>query len=158
MNTKSLLAGVTVASVLLTGLAVASHVAKVDPASVPVGYLAAHNRISWVGAKAIQRATEEGTDIFVQHIRLGAGEAAPWHNHPGPVLVAVAGGSVTYEKAKDGACFQRLHEAGGGFFDRGSIVHRVVAGDVGAELYATYILPAGSQTHVTPHDAPEQCP
>jgi hypothetical protein len=43
---KHILAVTALAVLLGGGKAVASHVTEVDPATVPVGFLAAHNRIA----------------------------------------------------------------------------------------------------------------
>ena len=157
MSTKRLLAAVIISCVGLTGAAVASHVAQVDASTVPAGFLATHNEIDWIGLKAIERAVGTGgTEVFVQSIDLAAGAETPWHTHPGPVIVTVAEGSVTLEKAKDGTCLRKVIPAGRGFFDKGQ-THRVVAGDAGAAIYATFLLPKGSAHHITPLDMPEEC-
>lgn len=156
MRTKRLLVAVTIASVGLTGGAVASHVAQVDASTVPAGFLATHNEIDWVGLKAIERAVAEGTEVFVQSIDLAAGAETPWHTHPGPVFVAVAEGSVTLEKAKDGTCLRKVIPAGKGFFDKGQ-THRIVAGAEGAAVYGTLILPKGSANHLTLLEMPDEC-
>lgn len=63
---------VTALAVLLGGgTAIASHVTEVDPATVPVGFLAAHNRIGDVPISAFARAAAaDGAEVSVQHIRL----------------------------------------------------------------------------------------
>ncbi len=40
------------------GVALAGHVTQVDPATVPTGFLAAHNRIDAVGVNALARAVK----------------------------------------------------------------------------------------------------
>lgn len=158
IRAKRLLAGIVVASMGIAGAALASHVSEVDPETVPPGVLVAHNRIDWVGVKALERAVKpDGAEIYVGHIVLGPGEALPWHNHPGPAFAAIASGSVTLEKAKSGNCVRQVYSAGTGFFDRGVLIHRVVAGDDGAHIYATYVMPAGAEMHATAHDAPPEC-
>jgi len=71
------------------------------PATVPTGFLAAHNSIADVPISALARAVNaDGADVFVQHVRLPANMSAGWHKHPGPALVEVVNGSLTYEDAK----------------------------------------------------------
>jgi hypothetical protein len=126
-----------------TGVALAAHVVQVDPATVPTGFLAAHNEIDDVPVSAFARAAASGgADVFVQHVRLGPNSPTGWHTHPGPALVSVVRGSL----------------AGTGFVDRGfGHVHRAVAGSDGVDFYVTYVLPPGSETHVIPASAPAEC-
>src|SRR5215211_5283331 len=112
MRLKVVLALVTAVVVVGTGTAIASHVPVADPATVPTGFLAAHNHIADVPISAIARAAKpNGADVFVQHLRFLPNEAFPWHTHPGPVIATVVSGSLTYQdtahtKAKAG-CWTR---------------------------------------------------
>jgi hypothetical protein len=159
MRSKWLVAGAAMTAVVSTGVAVASHVTQVDPTTVPTGFLAAHNSIDDVPVSALARAvTPDGADVFVQHVRLGANVATGWHTHPGPALVEVVKGSLTYEDAKANACRRLPYGEGEGFVDRGfGHVHRAVAGLAGVDFYVVYILPPGSETHVIAANAPPEC-
>jgi quercetin dioxygenase-like cupin family protein len=159
MRFKRVLAVAAVLTVGGAGAALASHVMQVDPATVPTGFLAAHNKVDGIRVSSIARAVDDGrADVFIQHARLAANEATSWHTHPGPVLVEVVRGSITYEDAQHGKCRRLTYNAGEGFFDRGfGHVHRAVAGSEGADFYPVYVLPPGSETHVIPATAPEEC-
>jgi quercetin dioxygenase-like cupin family protein len=152
----ALSAGVVLA---LGGAALAGHVTVVDPATVPTGMLAAHNLVGEIPVSALARAvTPDGADLFVQHVRLGANAATGWHTHPGPALVAVADGSLTYEDAEANRCNRILYEEGQGFVDRGfGHVHRAIAGSEGVDFYVVYLLPPGTPTHVISASAPAEC-
>jgi quercetin dioxygenase-like cupin family protein len=141
------------------GVAIANHVTEADPATVPTGFLAAHNSIDEIPLSALARAvTPDGADVFIQHVRLGANVPTGWHTHPGPALVEVVKGSVTYEDAKADVCRQTTFNPGEGFVDRGfGHVHRAIAGADGVDFYVVYILPPGSETHVIPAAAPPEC-
>jgi quercetin dioxygenase-like cupin family protein len=141
------------------GGALASHVAQVDPATVPTGFLAAHNSIRDVPVSALARAvTPQGTDAFIQHVRLGPNIATGWHTHPGPAIVTVVRGSLTYENAEANRCNDVSYAAGEGFVDPGfGHVHRAIAGVDGVDFYVAYLLPPGSGTHVIPASAPAKC-
>ncbi len=163
MRFRYLLAFAAVASVSVAGAAFATHVAQVDPKTVPVGFLAAHNHVE-LGkgdVKAIKRVIKKrraGVDVFVQHARLDADVATGWHTHPGPVFVTVVSGSLTYEDVLRGSCRRKTYEAGEGFTDQGfGHVHRAVAGASGADFYAIYVLRRGTENHLIPADAPEEC-
>jgi hypothetical protein len=159
MRLKWILSAVAAAAAIGVGAAVASHVTEVDPALVPTGFLAAHNEIDNIRLPAIARAARDhGIDAFIQHARLGPNEATGWHTHPGPVLVTVVRGSLTYEDAAHGVCRQRTYEAGTGFVDRGfGKVHRAIAGSEGVDFYPVYLLPRGSENHLIPAAAPAEC-
>lgn len=141
------------------GVAAASHVTQVDPATVPTGFLAAHNSIDAIPLASLARAVNpDGADVFVQHVRLGANVPTGWHTHPGPALVEIVKGSLTYEDAKANDCRRIPYVEGEGFVDRGfGHVHRAVAGAGGVDFYVVYILPPGSETHVIPATAPAAC-
>jgi quercetin dioxygenase-like cupin family protein len=141
----------------LTGgaVALASHVTQVDPATVPTGFLAAHNVIEDVPVGPFKRAVKRnGGDFFVQHVRLGANAPTGWHTHPGPAFVTVVKGALTYEDA----CTRQTYGPGQGFVDRGfGHVHRAIAGPAGVDFYVVYVLPPGSATHVVATEPPTGC-
>ncbi len=151
---------VAAVALVAVGAAVANHVTQVDAATVPTGFLAAHNSIEDIPLSALARAvTPNGADVFIQHVRLGANVPTGWHTHPGPALVEVVKGSVTYEDARADVCRQTTYNPGEGFVDRGfGHVHRAIAGPDGVDFYVVYILPPGTETHVIPvTTAPEAC-
>jgi hypothetical protein len=156
--TRLLAAVVTAGTIGAAGVAVAGHVTQVDPASVPTGFLASHNRIDEVGVNALARAVKpDGAELFVQHARLSANQATAWHTHDGPVLVAVVAGSLIYEDAHANRCRRTTYSAGEGFTDPGfGHVHRAIAGPSGAEFYPVYILPKGG-AHLIPASTPQEC-
>jgi hypothetical protein len=148
-----------VATVCSAGVAFATHVEQVDPATVPTGFLVAHNKVEGIRVSSVARAVEHRkADVFVQHVRLTAKEATPWHTHPGPVFVQIVKGSLTVEEEHHGKCSRLTYGPGRGFFDRGfGHVHRAVAGPDGADFYPVYVLPPGSATQLLPAAAPEEC-
>ena len=160
MRRTRLLAIAGVATVCSAGVALAAHVPQVDPATVPPGFLATHNKVEGIRISSLARAVKRGkADVFIQHVSFGPNQDTGWHTHPGPVFVEVVKGSLTYEDAANGKCRTVTYEAGEGFFDRGGgHVHHAVAGPEGAEFYPVYVLPPGSETHVIPGaTAPEEC-
>lgn len=159
MKRTRILAIASVTTVCGAGAAFAAHVPQVDPATVPTGFLTAHNKVEGIRTSSLARAIDRGNaDVFVQHVRLAPGEATIWHTHPGGVFVQVVKGSLTYEAEAHGECKPRTYRAGEGFFDRGfGHVHRAVAGDAGADFYPVYVLPPGSAHHIIPAAAPEEC-
>jgi quercetin dioxygenase-like cupin family protein len=142
-------------------VALAAHVPQVDPSTVPPGpgfgsaFLATHNSVDQLRVSPFARAIKRGqADVLVQHVRLGANAATGWHTHPGPAIVTVVDGSLTYEDA----CGSTPYGPGQGFLDRGfGHVHRAIAGPNGADFYVTYILPSGSAAHVVSANSPTSC-
>lgn len=156
---KPLLVVGLAAAVASSGVALAGHVTSVDPATVPVGFLAAHNRVADVPVSALARAAAaDGAEVTVQHIRLTPNQPIPWHTHPGPVLVLIERGAFTYEHPRGSTCVSTTYQAGEGFVDPGfGSVHQATAGPAGAEIYAVYVLPPGSRQHLIPTDPAPAC-
>lgn len=159
MRHRRLLALVSVLVVSGTAVAYADHVTQVDAATVPVGVFTAHNRVSNVSTSALVRATKRNrADVTIQHARLAANQATVWHTHLGPGIVTVVSGSLTFEDAADGECRDSFYGAGRGFMDRGfGHVHRVVAGEQGADFYVVYVHPRGAGTPLIEAPAPQEC-
>jgi hypothetical protein len=118
---KRMLAIAGVVTVAGAGAAFATHVTQVDPATVPTGFLAAHNEVEGIRIVSLAQAVDDGeADVFVQHVRFTANQDTGWHSHPGPVFVQVVKGSLIYEDALRGKCRRITYTAGQGFFDRAS--------------------------------------
>src|SRR5919201_2515512 len=130
MRLTLMLAIAAVGALAVAGAAIANHVPQVDPATVPTGMLAEHNAIRDVPVSALARAVSpDGADLFVQHVRFLPNMASGWHTHPGPALVEVVKGSLTYEDEQASQCRDVTYTAGQGFTDRGfGHVHRAIAG------------------------------
>jgi quercetin dioxygenase-like cupin family protein len=141
------------------GTAIASHIVELDPATVPTGFLAAHSAIADVPVSSLARAVKpDGTEITLQHVRLGPNAATGWHTHPGPGIVTVVKGALTYEDAGSNQCQRTTYSAGQGFVDRGfGHVHRAIAGPEGADFYVVYVLPQESEQHLIPAPAVAEC-
>jgi quercetin dioxygenase-like cupin family protein len=156
---KHLIIIVLAMSVAGGGVALASHVSEIDPATVPPGFLAAHNRVADVPVGPFARAmAADGAEVTVQHIRLVANQPIPWHTHPGPVFVLVERGAFTYEYAQGSKCVSTTYTAGQGFVDQGfGHVHQANAGPDGAEIYAVYVFPPDSPIHLIPASPAEAC-
>ncbi|MDP9345018.1 MAG: hypothetical protein M3P44_04745 [Actinomycetota bacterium] len=161
-------------------MAWASHIAQVDPASVPYGALVAQNQVRTplkikVGDQPSHRLSD-GSVVYIRHVTAPPGQSSGWHTHAGPALVTIVKGSLTLydaparndddetgddEKA-DQACAGATYAAGQGFIDAGfGHVHLAIAGSQGADFYQTLILPPdSSDTLATPAPAPADpaCP
>jgi len=159
MRIRWFLAGAAAGVALGAGTAIATHVPQLDPNTVPVGFFATHNDVANFQIHPIARAVRHHrADVMVAHTHLGPNEATPWHTHPGPAIVTVVSGSLSYQDAHGHRCRTVTYQAGHGFMDRGfGHVHRGIAGPDGAHFYTTYVVPSGSPTHIIPASPPRGC-
>jgi hypothetical protein len=96
--------------------------------------------------------SHNNTDIAVANIVVTPGGHSGWHYHPGPVLVVVKTGTITFYMGDDPTCSPQVHPAGTTFIEKGGMVGIARnEGTVDATVVATFFLPAGSPTRI---DAP----
>jgi quercetin dioxygenase-like cupin family protein len=79
-------------------------------------------------------------DTVVQQIVIAPGGATGWHSHPGPVVVLIKSGQMSFYDADDPTCTVRTYSAGQAFIDSGQ-GHVHIARNEGSEnleLWATY--------------------
>jgi hypothetical protein len=158
VRTRQIAIIATAAALAGAAVAYAAH-PKVDPASVPTGFLAAHSQMDAVPATALRRIVRNGrVDAFLEHVRLAPGEQRPFVTHPGPVLVMIASGEVRNTEAGGGACRTRRYVPDRGFVTRGiRKPHALGAGPDGADAYLLYLAPRRTGPTQTVVDAPAAC-
>ena len=79
-------------------------------------------------------------DTVMQRIVIASGGHTGWHSHPGPVVVLIASGDMSFYDGDDPTCTARTYSAGQAFVDSGQ-GHVHIArneGSVPLELYVTY--------------------
>src|SRR6476659_2085617 len=90
----------------------------------------------------------------VQQIVIAPGGNTGWHSHPGPVVVLIKSGQMSFYDSEDPTCTVRTYSGGEAFIDSGQ-GHVHIArneGSVNLELWATYFdVPVGGQFRI---DAP----
>jgi len=97
----------------------------------------------------VELKSHDNTDIAVANIAIAPGGTSGWHKHPGPVLVVVKTGALTFYHADDPTCSPTLRSAGTSFVEEGGMVHIARnEGAVEATTVATYFVPAGSPTRI----------
>ncbi len=93
---------------------------------------------------------------LIQSIVIGPGGHTGWHSHPGPVVVLVKSGALTFYDGEDVGCVPRTYQAGQAFIDRGQAhVHiaRNLSTTDNLELWAVYFdVPPGGPFRL---DAPD---
>jgi hypothetical protein len=99
-----------------------------------------------------QLKSNDNTDIAVANIVVIPGGHSGWHYHPGPVLVVVKTGTITFYMGNDPTCSPQVHPFGTTFIENGGMVGIARnEGAVDATVVATFFVPAGSPTRI---DAP----
>ena len=79
-------------------------------------------------------------DTVMQKIVIAPGGHTGWHSHPGPVVVLIAAGEMSFYDSEDPTCTARTYATGQAFIDSGQ-GHVHIArneGSVPLELYVTY--------------------
>jgi quercetin dioxygenase-like cupin family protein len=140
----SSVAGLVAVATALTGTVLATPGAGVLSATVVArGTFADPTDIKFkvgtVGQEVIHAPDAQQT--VVQQIIIGPGGHTGWHSHPGPVVVVVTAGTLTFYSSEDPACTPRTYGAGEAFIDRGQgHVHiaRNESTTANLELWATY--------------------
>jgi len=99
-------------------------------------------------------------EVIVQEITIAPNGTTGWHSHPGPVVVVVKGGALTYVREDQGVCVETVYPAGTAFVDPGQ-GHIHTAFNRGTEslvLYATYFdVPTGTSPRIYEPVVPAAC-
>jgi quercetin dioxygenase-like cupin family protein len=107
----------------------------------------------------VSNAPESG-EVVVQEVTIGPGGTTGWHSHPGPVVVVVKQGTLTYVRADGGVCTSTPYSAGTAFVDPGQ-GHAHTAFNLGTEnlvLMATYFdVPVGGSPRIDVPVVPSPC-
>jgi quercetin dioxygenase-like cupin family protein len=79
-------------------------------------------------------------DTIVQRIVIGPNGNFGWHSHPGPVVVVVVSGELTFYDGDDPTCTPRPYFQGQVFIDKGQghVHYARNLGSTNLVLYATY--------------------
>jgi quercetin dioxygenase-like cupin family protein len=91
----------------------------------------------------VELKSHDNTDIAVVNVAITAGGSSGWHSHPGPVLVVVKTGTITFYRADNPGCAPDVYAAGSAFTEQGGLVAN--ATNKGAEdvvAVATFFAPA----------------
>ena len=100
----------------------------------------------------VELKSHDNTDIVVANVVVAPGGHSGWHFHPGPVLVVVKTGTLTFYHGDDPTCSGTSYPAGTAFVEEGGRVG--IARNEGAvevNNVVTFFVPKGSPTRI---DAP----
>jgi hypothetical protein len=116
----------------------------------------------------VEIKTKDNTDIAVSNVVVAAGGSSGWHSHPGPVLVVVKTGTITFYRAgkhggqngddengdngkNAGTCSRTVYPAGSAFVEVPAPGHVMLAkneGSAEATVTATYFAPPGAALRI----------
>jgi hypothetical protein len=92
----------------------------------------------------------------VQQIVIEPGGHTGWHSQPGPVVVVIKTGALTFYSSEDPTCTGRTYTAGQAFIDSGQghiHIARNLSASENVELWATYFdVPPGGAFRVDAGD------
>ena len=92
------------------------------------------------------------TDVAISRVLFPAGTHSGWHTHPGPVIVEVLAGTVSFYLGNDPTCSPIVRTAGQTYVEAGDIPHIARnETDEPAENLAVYFVPPGVPLR---HDEP----
>jgi len=106
----------------------------------------------------VKLESKTGLDVATQVITFQPGGQSGWHSHPGPVLISVVAGTMTFYEANDPDCAPIVRVAGEGYVDTGGHAH--IARNETSEPamnVVTYLVPPAAPLRKD-EPAPGNCP
>jgi quercetin dioxygenase-like cupin family protein len=127
--------------------------------SVNRGTLGSFHIQSKAAGYDVELKSHDNTDIVVANIAVAPHGHSGWHYHPGPVLVVVKTGTITFYMGNDPTCTAQVHPAGTAFIEEGGMVGiaRNESSMDEATVVATFFVPAGGPTRLDVAPAPGNC-
>ena len=106
----------------------------------------------------VELKSHDNTDVAVANIGIAPGGSSGWHSHPGPVLVVVKSGTITFYRADNPGCAADVYGPNTSFTEQGGLVANATnQGPQAVVAVATFLAPAGAALRI---DAakPDNCP
>ena len=92
----------------------------------------------------VQLKAQKGLEVITRSFAYGIGSFTGWHQHPGPVLISIIQGTVTFYNADD-PCTPITVHAGEGYLDNGEgHMGRNLSGAPAKDV-TIYLAPPGTQ-------------
>ena len=152
MRTHALLAmfAALVVSAVLTGLALATQASGVSSTTIASGNLDGDIALNLkTGDWKLKLETKGSTDVSVVENRVAPGGTFGWHSHPGPSLIVVKSGTITFYRADDPSCSPDVYTAGQALLDSGNSIHvGRNEGTVDVVVIVTRFVPDGAPTRI----------
>ncbi len=85
-------------------------------------------------------AVRNAADTIVHQVIIAPGGFTGWHSHPGPAVVLIKSGTLSFYDSEDPTCTVRIYSAGEAFIDRGQGHVHIGRneGSVDLELWTTF--------------------
>ena len=141
----------------VVGFAVATDASGVTSTTIATGNLEDVSFVVKNGRWMTQLRTRGDTDVAVVENRVAPGGSFGWHSHPGPSIIIVKQGAITFYRADDPTCTPQVYRQGDAFIDQGTDVH-IGVNDGTEELVVivTRLLPNGAKARDDAQD-PQVC-
>lgn len=106
----------------------------------------------------VELEAKPALDVAVQRIVFQPGGQSGWHSHPGPVLISVVEGTMTFYESDDPSCTPIVRHAGQGYVDFGDHAHiaRNETSEPSVNI-VTYLAPPAAALRID-RPAPGNCP
>lgn len=88
-------------------------------ATIPDGFKLKRKNGPW----EIDINAKDTTDVAVQSLTIQPGGQSGWHSHPGPVVLQVTAGTITFYEAGDRSCTPIVKNVGQVFIEEGDHAH-----------------------------------
>ncbi len=161
MRTRILLivAAAVLATGAVAGAALATQPQGLTSTTIATGTLQPINFVVKNGDWLAQIRTKGESSLTVVENRVAPGGTFGWHSHPGPSLIILKTGTLTFYEADDPTCTPEVHVAGDAYIDEGTDVHvaRNESATQEAVVIVTRFLPLGEPSRVDQPD-PGNCP
>jgi quercetin dioxygenase-like cupin family protein len=149
---------VLLASLVIAPQALATPAVGVTSKTLATGHLPAVSALTQNGPWQALLWTNTDSTLTVTENDVAPGGTFGWHEHPGPSLVVVESGTLTFYDGDDPNCAPTVESAGDAFVDPGEHVHMGInTGSDPAVVLVTRLVPADAASARIDADAPSQC-
>ena len=147
-----------IAVAAFAGVTLATPGAGVTNTTIATGNLPATLAMVKTGDWKLDLRTKGQSDVIVTESRLIPGATFGWHSHPGPSLVVVKAGTLSFYRGDDPTCTPAIYQAGDVLIDPGNVVHvGRNEGSVDLVVVTTRLIPDGATARID-EPAPGNCP
>lgn len=110
--------------------------------TIPDGFKLKRKNGKW----EIDINAKDPTDVAVQSLTFQPGGQSGWHSHPGPVVMIITSGTVTFYEADDPSCTPVVKTAGQVFVESGEHSHlgRNQTGTIATAIATVYAPPGAA--------------
>ena len=146
-----------IAIAAFAGVTLATPGVGVTNTTIATGNLPATLAMVKTGDWKLNLRTKGDSDVIVTESRLVPGATFGWHSHPGPSLVVVKSGTLSFYRGDDPTCTAQIFQAGDVLIDPGNAVHvGRNEGSVDLVVLTTRRIPDGATARID-EPAPGNC-